>query len=251
MREGSSFEIMVMLSQLPWPDYRNAWRRLPAAGERTRWGLMRGVDVGVIRLLDLLDSEMADAERQHERIDLLGLREEFRYFLKRRPAVGIRVWLYGNAGQHAAAPVAVWLLGRCCSSPATLQAGGLIDQVSPASLTLQVAQLINEEAPVTFGRHLAKTLRRLQAWHDLQRLAVSFPQDDTIQRYAKRLTRHSFDERLARFSQHVDHSLAPQAANVSRMPLWLSTEFWFGQPARESSLFRAILWRIHRLVHSR
>jgi hypothetical protein len=99
-------------------------------------------------------------------------------------------------------------------------------------------------------RHVAKALRRLEAWRLLDEMAKHNPDDARIQWFAFAPTRkRAFPERLRNFTANVNRSHAAEAIGPSRMAYWSRYTPWQGRPPKSLSLIREILWRIRRWVH--
>jgi hypothetical protein len=98
-------------------------------------------------------------------------------------------------------------------------------------------------------KHLAKALRRLEAWSLLAEMAAAYPGNEAIQWFAKTPTTHRpFRERMSDYLKRVDDSHATEAAGPSRMPYWSLYTPWQGRPAKSAWFIRQILWRIRRWV---
>jgi hypothetical protein len=94
-------------------------------------------------------------------------------------------------------------------------------------------------------RHVAKALRRLEAWSYLREMAAAYPGDARIKWYAAAPTTHApFVERLRNFKRSVDDSRAADVATPSRMPFWTSVRFWERTPPKSAAYIRRMLRRI-------
>ncbi|TWT77815.1 hypothetical protein Pla123a_16110 [Posidoniimonas polymericola] len=202
---------------------------------KSDWGVMRPQDFGVIELLDQLDAALKERQQAHESAAelLLSLRPIFRDMAEEAPRTGLRRWLALRGLDRPAAPVAVWLLGRYSTSTSTKRLAELADQPMPAA----------------FARHYARTLRRLCLWAPLDKVAVKYKVDWCVRRQAEPRRVPPFSDRLKRFSANVDQSRAASVPERSRMPLWLSAEFWFRRPGKTAQAIREVLDRIRSLVH--
>jgi hypothetical protein len=100
-------------------------------------------------------------------------------------------------------------------------------------------------------RHVAKALRRLEAWSYLREMAAADPDDARIQWFAKAPTTHApFAERLNRYTRCVDDSHAGEVATPSRMPFWTGVSSWERTPPKSVEFIRRMLRRIQRWVRS-
>lgn len=209
------------------------WRWFRSTRRRSRWGVLREDDRAVHQFLDTLDAWLrAPTGAGHFR-RLIHVRGQFRAVIEAAPRAGLRRWLATRGTRLPASPVAVWLLGWCCVP---------ID-------SCRISGLINRKTPPVFVRHYARALYRSHAWSELADLAELHPDDPFVSRLASQGNETSFESRLQRFAEHVDTSHAAEAAGPSRMRLWFAAEFWAGRAARSATLIRAVLERIHRLVH--
>jgi hypothetical protein len=94
-------------------------------------------------------------------------------------------------------------------------------------------------------RHVAKGLRRLEAWPLLRVMAAANPDDARIQWFANAPTAHApFAERLRKYKQSVDDSHADEVATPSQMPLWMGVSTWERTPPKSVAYIRRMLRRI-------
>jgi hypothetical protein len=108
---------------------------------------------------------------------------------------------------------------------------------------------LRNRLPPSTRKHLAKALRRLQAWSLLGELAAENPHDGRIQWFAHAApTQLSFARRLERFTASVDQSHATEVQTPSQMKYWDSGLVWQLTPPKSRELIRRILKHIHRLV---
>ena len=99
-------------------------------------------------------------------------------------------------------------------------------------------------------RHVAKALRRLEAWSYLREMAAANRDDARIQWFAKAPTIHApFAERLKNFKQCVDDSHAGDVVTPSRMPFWTGVRYWERTPPKSPAYIRRMLRRIRFWVH--
>jgi hypothetical protein len=112
----------------------------------------------------------------------------------------------------------------------------------------ELKQFCHDPSPEV-RKHLAKALRRLEAWTLLDEMAAAYPGNDAIQWFARAPTsRRSYAERLARYVGSVDASHADKAVGPSRMPYWSLYNPWQGTPPKSVLFIREILLRIRRWV---
>ena len=98
-------------------------------------------------------------------------------------------------------------------------------------------------------KHVAKALRRLEAWWLLQEMARAFPDDATVQWFAHApLSHRPFPDRLRNFVRNVDDSHADEVVTPSRMPFWRLEREWEGRGPKSVWYIRVMLWRIRRWV---
>jgi hypothetical protein len=129
-------------------------------------------------------------------------------------------------------PVGVWLWGKCADRFRLYGLSTFCDHSSP-----QVR------------RHVAKALRRLEAWALLAEMGATYPNDAKIQWYAWAPTMHRpFTERLKNYTTNVDDSHAGEVATPSRMPYWALEHSWEGTPPKSVAFIRRMLHRIRHWV---
>ncbi|MCO6047503.1 hypothetical protein NG895_26670 [Aeoliella sp. ICT_H6.2] len=189
-----------------------------------------------------VDRFLAELDRYHHYLSshgkcgqgwLLAFRNDFRQILFDEPAVNFPLarYLRDCPPERPGYCIAMWLLGRCAERTKSYGLAKLTDGDSPR-----------------IRRHLALALRRVESWPRLRRLAAEHPDDEFLTRLLSDASRQSFDRRLHRFSEHVDHSHEAEAALASRMPLWIRDTNWSGKPPKTASWIRVILKRIRYWV---
>jgi len=100
-------------------------------------------------------------------------------------------------------------------------------------------------------RHVAKALRRLEAWSYLRDMAAANRDDARIQWFATAPTTHApFARRLENYKRCVDDSHAGEVATPSRMPFWAGVRSWERTPPKSVDFIRRMLRRIQRCVRS-
>jgi hypothetical protein len=98
-------------------------------------------------------------------------------------------------------------------------------------------------------KHVAKALRRAEAWTMLDEMAQAFPHDAKVQWFANApTTRRSFAERLDQFARNVDDSHANEVFTPSRMPFWAIQRSWDHTAPKSAALIRRMLRRIRHWV---
>jgi hypothetical protein len=94
-------------------------------------------------------------------------------------------------------------------------------------------------------RHVAKALRRLEAWSYLRDMAAANRSDVRIQWFATAPTIHApFAQRLENYKRCVDGSQAGEVATPSRMPFWTGVRSWERTPPKSVAYIRRMLRRI-------
>jgi len=130
-------------------------------------------------------------------------------------------------------PICVWMIGRFRRGIPIHELASLRHSLSPS-----------------VRRHLAKTLRRLEAWSLLRVVAAENPNDDRIQWFATgRATHRPFSERLETFTAKLDDSHAGEVHTPSQMKFWASDRRWQRSPPKSVEYIRRILRHIQQLVH--
>jgi hypothetical protein len=200
-----------------------------------RW---RGEDWAV-KVLRQLQLELAtDAAAGYDvaflqrirRLRLLSHRADFRRIIEEAHPAVMKLYLYRAPAEMV--PIAIWLWSRCANR---FRLHGMTSYCRHPSPQVR--------------RHVAKSLRRLEAWSHLQMMAVENPDDPKIQWFATTPTVHrSFASRLTSFTRQLDSSHAGEVTTPSRMQYWAeSAPFTYTAP-KSVELIRSILHRIHRLV---
>jgi hypothetical protein len=129
-------------------------------------------------------------------------------------------------------PIAIWLWGKCADRFRLYGLSGFCYYRSPM-----------------VRKHVAKALRRLEAWSLLDDMAAAFPDDEKIRWFASAPISHGpFAERLANFKRNVDDSHAGEVVTPSRMPFWAAERAWDLTPPKGVHLIRRMLRRIRHWV---
>jgi hypothetical protein len=162
---------------------------------------------------------------------LLKYRPYFRDVIRRGRLFYIRDYL--NYCPDEMIPICVWLIGKST------------DRFRQYDL-----KAFAHHPSGQVRRHLAKALRRLEAWAVLRQMAANYPDDVRLQWFALAPTvRRSFHERLQNFQQHIDDSHVGEVHTPSQMPFWAANRPWQRSPPKSVELIRRILRHIQQLVH--
>jgi hypothetical protein len=208
----------------PTPRDRRRWRR------RTRF--LGGHTFG---LLKRIESQRAAAIssatlRAAPHSWLLPYRGDLRRAIQHSRLEPIKLYLTRCPPDMV--PVAIWLWGKCADRFRLYGLSGFCYYKSP-----------------TVRKHVAKALRRLEAWSLLDEMAAAFPDDQKIHWFASAPISHGpFEERLENFKRNVDDSHAGEAATPSRMPFWAAERVWDYTPPKSVALIRRMLQRIRHWV---
>ena len=104
---------------------------------------------------------------------------------------------------------------------------------------------VRRHQPRPVRKHVAKALRRLEAWLLLDEMAALYPDDERVQWFAKSATvPRPFDQRLNNFIGNVDDSHAGEVATPSRMSYWALENSWDVTSPKSVAAIRRILERI-------
>jgi hypothetical protein len=203
----------------------NRWRRI------VRW---RG-EGWAFELLKQMESEWAQEVAQGDddskrRARMLRHRADFRRIIARGHPAAIKLYL--SACRPEMVPLAVWLWGRCADRFRLYGLSAFCHDPSPE-----------------VRRHVAKALRRLEAWALLREMAEAYPDDEKICWFATAPTTHRpFVERLKDYASSVDDSHADEVATPSRMPFWSLERMWERTPPKSVLAIRRMLRRIQHWV---
>jgi hypothetical protein len=129
-------------------------------------------------------------------------------------------------------PICIWLVGRCADR----------------FRLYGIAQYRHHPWP-RVRIHVAKALRRSEAWTLLGDMASRYPDDARIQWYAHAANAHRpFTERLSKFTKGIDNSHAAEVVTPSRMPYWAIEKSWEYSPPKSVDMIRRMLRRIRHWV---
>jgi hypothetical protein len=226
-----------MLRDFSW--FQPTARNFPVTKRQLRVWRYRGRDyrqTGTYELLVALEAERAwvDDESNARRAVHSLLPSRHRRTLKLLSESGsldvIRYYMaYCPAGM---VPICVWLIGKRAKRYQTCDLEHLARDASP-----------------TIRKHVAKALRRLESWPELEDMAVLFPDDEKVQWYAKTPIAHrAFKERLNTFVHSLDDSHAGEVKTPSQMPYWAAQKTWDMTPPKSIELIRRMLRRIRHWV---
>jgi hypothetical protein len=203
---------------------RRRWRRVAEwSGDRT-FKLLKQIEAARVHATG---SKSCSAVGRNW---LLPYRAEFRRTIQFGRLESIKLYLADCPAEMI--PVGVWLWARCADR---FRLYGL-------------SAFCNDRSPLV-RRHVAKALRRLEAWALLDEMAAAYPDDARIQWFAHaHTTRRTFSERLANFSRNVDDSHADEVSTPSRMPFWALERSWEYTAPKSVALIRRMLRRIRHWV---
>jgi hypothetical protein len=198
------------------------------------WLAGKGVDFRTIKLLQSIDVKrqqvVVTSDRQRSPFWLLPFRNELRWAIRKGHLPTIKY--YARVGPIEMGPVAVWLWGRCADR-----------------FRLYGLQHLRHDPSPQLRKHVAKALRRVEAWAWLDEMARSNPGDAKIQYFARsRTSQRPFRERLSNYVQSVDDSHADEVTTPSRMQFWASEKTWEYTPPKSRELIRRMLRRIRHWV---
>jgi hypothetical protein len=129
-------------------------------------------------------------------------------------------------------PICIWLISRCATRFRLFGISNFVCNSSPKT-----------------RKHVAKALRRLEAWTLLEEMATLYPDDAKVQWFAHaHTTSRPFRERLANFSRNLDDSHADEVYTPSRMPFWSLERSWEFTAPKSVVLIRRMLRRIRHWV---
>ncbi len=129
-------------------------------------------------------------------------------------------------------PICIWLISKCADRFHLYGISEFRRDMSP-----------------NLRKHVAKALRRLQAWPLLEEMAALYPEDAKVQWFATaHITHRPFADRLSNYVQSVDDSHAGEVATPSRMPFWSLETYWDYTPPKSVQLIRRMLRRIRHWV---
>jgi hypothetical protein len=219
-----------MSQDIDAPDFLSLHFPTVKRGAR-RWRHMRQcyTEDWVLKLLRQIDSDRADGHGTH-----------VAWLMRHRPGIRAVVGNSHPASIHSylakcqpeMIPMCVWLLGRCAEPRRHYGLSAFRYDSSPQ-----------------IRKHVAKALRRAEAWTLLDDMARAFPEDAKVQWFANAATtRRSFAERLDKFTRNVDDSHAYEVFTPSRMPFWALERSWDYSAPKSVALIRRMLWRIRHWV---
>ena len=165
-------------------------------------------------------------------ISLVSLRSDFRKLMRHDEAIPIIVQRLRYGGPLYRA-VSIWILSKNASRFNLLGINDYCDDPSPM-----------------VRKHVAKALRRLEAWDLLKNMARRHLGDDDVLRFVKPTpNKKSYFDRLTSYTDNINRVHATTATSTSRMPLWFRDDYWAGSRSKNIEYMRTILRRIKALVH--
>ena len=195
------------------------------------WSGGRANREAAIRFLGQLSKDLASSPSEEYSPRLLAYRDDFRRLIKDDQEAVLQLYL--QAVDPTMRSLAVWML-RFSANRCQL---------------LGIEQLCDDPSPMV-RKHVAKALYRLEARQQLREMAAQHPNDVAVQWIAKeRPNAATFEQRLHRFSQQVDHSMVDEATKAEPMTFWARFEDWFLTPAKSRAMIRRILERIKHSIH--
>jgi hypothetical protein len=233
---------MLFCKRRELPEPRNY---TPSAALPTRWHWSRDIRKSpTFKLLQRI--EAASVQTQEKSTDDTGNRT---WLLRFRPE--LRRLLAGFDSRYDKAEIDVV---RCflLTCPQTMIAicVWLLGEFSDRRHLNEVKTFRHDPSP-QIRRHVAKALRRLEAWSYLRDMAAAYPGDARIQWFATAPTTHApFAERLRKFKRCVDDSRTGEVATPSRMPFWTGVRSWERTPPKSVTYIRRMLRRIRFWVRS-
>ncbi len=161
---------------------------------------------------------------------LLRFRKDFRLLGEQRGGLVFQRFI--SLGDPALRHVYIWLLSKSASR----------------FFFLGLDEYCDDPNPIV-RKHVAKALRRLEAWPLLTRMAEAHPEDERLRWFATApTTKRPFSERLQNFRTAVDASHAAEVVTPSQMPFWASESFWSYTPPKSVDVIRRMLRRIRHWV---
>ncbi len=131
---------------------------------------------------------------------LLRFRNDFRLLAEQ--GNGLVIQRFISLGDPALRPIFIWLLSKHASRFFLLGIDEHCDDINPV-----------------VRKHVAKALRRLEAWPLLKKMAARHPEDERLRWFATApTTKRPFSERLQNFRAAVDASHAAEVVTPSQMP---------------------------------
>jgi hypothetical protein len=113
---------------------------------------------------------------------------------------------------------------------------------------LGIDEYCDDSSPVV-RKHVAKALRRLEAWPLLEEMAAAHPEDERLRWFATApTTKRPFSDRLRNFRSDIDASHAAEVATPSQMPFWTQEGSWERTPPKSVAMIRRMLRRIRHWV---
>jgi hypothetical protein len=161
---------------------------------------------------------------------LLKFRQEFRQLEEQRAALVMQRFI--SLGDPALRHVFIWLLSK----------------VASRFFLRGLDEYCDDPSPVV-RKHLAKALRRLEAWPLLEKMATAHPDDERLRWFATApTTKRPFRDRLRDFRTTLDDSRAAEVVTPSQMPFWAQEKSWSRTAPKSAAMIRRMLRRIRHWV---
>jgi hypothetical protein len=161
---------------------------------------------------------------------LLGFRNDFRRLILDENLAVIHSFML--VGDDQLRPIAIWLTS----------------QLANRTRLFDIEEYCDDPSPVV-RKHVAKALRKLEAWPLLGKMLTADPDDAKLHWFASApIRQRPFSESLEKYSQTVDQSHADEVVTPSRMPFWRRESFWERTPPKSVLAIRRVLRRIRHLV---
>lgn len=206
-----------------------------AAGGRIRFGgrrfTLQPFDTATRRFLREVAEAWTASRVSTSQLRLLSFRNEFREIQRKRPIPGL-VWRATHVGSPEEVRCAVWLLGLCESI-----------QSMPVILAL------SDHPDAAVRAEVARSLRRLRAWVELETMAQNDP-DLRVRQIASSRPPGSYRDRLSRYMEgnvkrfREVKSPRPRPA----MPFWTILSSYTPRPPKPRAVIRRLLEHIRHLV---
>jgi hypothetical protein len=215
------------VSELLWRNHKLT----PLERKRLLGLLLTGGNDRVVCLLRRIEREWRTSHNASTTVCwLLKYRQELRDSMECYYVPSIKYYISTCPAEMI--PLSIWLWGQCANR-----------------FRLYGLSVFCHSSQPRVRRHVAKVLRRLEAWALLNEMAAAYPDDAKIQWYATApTTPRTFAARLKKFTTNVDASHSDEVSTPSRMPFWASDSFWARTPPKSALLIRRMLRRIQHWV---
>ena len=182
--------------------------------------------------LSLVASERRSAKEGIGRPILFPFRDDFRRLISDQ-SIDVLRYVFLIDRDPLLRSVGIWLLSHSANRCQLLGIEEYCDDPSPM-----------------VRKHVARALYRLEARQLLQRMSADHPLDLAVQWFAQAGPNQTdFEERLRRYSEHVDHATAQAATEAEPMSFWARFEKWYLTPPKSNWYLRRILERLRHYIH--